>query len=434
MVSRTMVEVGAAESGGHQGAAPAHAEPVARAAPALGRGSWLWRGTFVVFLVAAVVAIPVLTVMGKHAVEDSTSGRLIGVVTDPAAPGYEVMVEPSPTLLLVQTDGESLDALTFLALSSPTTGSALFIPPNTTIETAEGPTTLRDQWEIGGERGLTAAVEQLLGVGIAEFADDGTMLSRDDQTVVRLDRSDWAQLVDPVAPIATENPSGVEVTDDDGALEVRFPAGEVALEADQVGTFLAARGDGENDLNRMERHQRFWEGWIEAVRESPAPDAVPGEVETGLGRFVRAFADGEAGFVPVQASTYRIPGADDDVYLVDADWLDALVPAMVPFPTSPAPGARPVVEVLDGTGTPGASLAVANDLARAGAEIRMIGNGPTFDYVGTQILYYSADQEAAAEAMREALGTGTIELRENPDEVVAVTVIFGTDVVEGLDL
>lgn len=414
---------------------PAHTgKGRARPAPALGRGSWLWRVTFVVFLVAAAVAIPALTVMGKHAVEDSTSGRLIGVVTDPTAPGYEVLVEPSPTLLLVQTNGDDLDAVTFLSLSSPTTGAALFIPPNTTIETEAGPTTLRDEWETGGERGLTAAVEQLLGVGIAEFADDGTMLPGSDQTVVRLERGDWEQLVEPVAPITVDNPGEIQVSGTDGEVEVRFPAGTLPLDADQVGPFLAARGDGENDLNRMERHQLFWEAWMEAIQASAEPDAVPGEVETGLGRFVRAFADGEAGFVPAQASTYRIPGADDDVYLIDEDWLTALVQAMVPFPTSPAPGARPLVEVLDGTGTPGASLAVATDLAREGAEIRTIGNGPAFDYVGTQILYYVPEQEAAAEAMRDALGAGTIELRENPDEVVAVTVILGTDVVDDLEL
>ena len=107
---------------------------------------------------------------------------------------------------------------------------------------------------------------------------------------------------------------------------------------------------------------------------------------------------------------------------------------MVPFPRSTEPGERPTVEVLDGTGTSGAALAIARRLAAGDAEIRAIGNGSSFDYVGTQILYYDPAQKDAAEAVQESLGGGTIELRENPDEVVSLTVILGTDVVGNLDL
>jgi hypothetical protein len=407
-----------------------------RTAPALGRGSWAWQITFVLALVAAIVAIPFLALMGKEAVEDSTRGRMIGVVTDPSAPGFEVLVEPSPTMLLLQTEGDDLDAVTFLAKSSETTGSALFLPPLTAVEGPDGPITLRDAWDDGGEAGLTDAVESLLGIGIAEFSADGSLLatSPDDVPVVRVDRAQWAQLVDPVAPLTVDSPDAVEAVGADGEIEVRFPAGEFELEAEAVGPFLAARGDGEVDLNRMLRHQRFWEAWIAAVAAAGGRDAVAGEQETGLGAFVTTFAEGEAGFVPVEASTVRIPGVEDEVYAVTADWLTALVAEMVPFPTSPQPGARPTLRVLDGTGTPDAAITVARELARAGAEIRAIGNGPSFDQQTTQIIYYDPTQESAAQEMRDALGAGTLELQEDLDDVVAVTVVLGTDVVDGLDL
>lgn len=409
---------------------------VTRTAPALGRGTWWWRAGFVIVLVATVVAIPVLALMGKEAVEDSTQGRLINVVTDPSEPGFEVLVEPSPTMLLVQTQGGELEAVTFLALSSASTGSALFLPPLTAVDQPDGPVTLRDAWEENGEQGLTEAVEQLLGVGIAEFSSDGTLLTTtpDDVPLVEVDRAQWAQLVDPVAPITLDNPDAIEQLGPDGEVIARFPAGEIELEADAVGPYLAALGAGESDLNRMVRHQRFWEAWMAAIDTVGGEEAIPGEQESGLGRFVATFAGGEAGFVPPEASTYRIPGTEADVYLIDAAWLSSLVSEMVPFPTSPQAGARPAVRVLDGTGTPDAAITVAGDLADAGAEIRAIGNAPAFGQSTTEVIYYDPVQEEAAQQMLDALGTGSLELQENPDEVVAVTVVLGSDLVEGLGL
>ncbi len=290
-----------------------------------------------------------------------------------------------------------------------------------------------DLFAEGGLPALVAAVEGELRVGIAEFTEDGTLLDPSRVPIVEVDRDQWAQLLAPVAPLGVDNPDDVTVLASDGTVEASFARGEVALAAGDVGPYLEARAPGENDLNRMLRHQRFWEGWMEAVAAGDPATAVPGEQDSGLGLFVRTLATGEAAFLPLQASTYNIPGASESVFLSDEAWLASLVPAMVPFPTAPEPGSRPLVEVLDGTGTPGASLAAAGKLTAAGAVIRALGNGPTFDYVGTQILYYDPDQEDAALAMREALGAGTLELRENPDEVVTVTVILGTDVVDAFD-
>lgn len=419
-----------------EAAPPAQANPalVARPAPPLGRGGWIWKIVFVVGLVSAIVAIPVLALMGKDAALETTAGKVVGVVTDPEAPGYQVLVEPTPTLMLVQTDGDELASVSFMALSSTETGSALFLPPATAVDGPDGPTTLQDAWDADGMAGLTDAVEQLVGVGIADFADDGALLDTDQVPVVEVDADQLAVLLEPVSPLTVDNPDAIRITDETGAVVTEFAEGEIQLEADQVGEYLAAREPGSNDLNRMARYEAFWNAWMEAVRASSDPGAVAGEQESGLGRFVRTFADGEVGFVPLDASTYNIPGADEAVFLPNDDQLTNLIPQMVPFPRSTEPGDRPTVEVLDGTGTVGASLAVARQLAAGEAEIRAIGNGPSFDYVGTQILYYDPALEDAAEAVQEALGAGTVELRENPDEVVGVTVILGTDVVDELDL
>jgi hypothetical protein len=293
---------------------------------------------------------------------------------------------------------------------------------------------LRDAYATGGEPGLVEATEALLGLGIADYADDGTALATaGDVPVLAIDRAQWAQLVEPVAPITIDNPSTIEVLAADGSVEARFPAGDLSLEPASVGPYLAARSAGESDLNRMLRHQSFWEAWIAAV-EGAGDAGIAGEQDSGLGRYLRTFAQGEAGFVAPEASTYTVPGATAELYLIDPAWLQQLIPQMVPFPRSPGIDVRPVVEVLDGTGTPDASLAAARQLARAGAEIRAIGNGAVFDDAPTRIIYYDPEHEAAAESIREALGAGTLELQESLDEVVTVTVVLGPDAVEALDL
>ncbi len=81
-----------------------------------------------VVVLGGVLAVPALALMGRDAALDSDSGRLVGVVTDPAAPGYQVIVEPTPTLLLIHTHQDRLEAVTFMALSSASTGSALDLP------------------------------------------------------------------------------------------------------------------------------------------------------------------------------------------------------------------------------------------------------------------------------------------------------------------
>jgi len=174
----------------------------------------VWKALFVGTLLLAMVAIPALTLVGKAAVEESTSGRVIGVVSDPTAPGYEVLVEPTPTLLLVQTRGDELQSATFLSRSSETTGSALFLPPTLAVELPTGPTTLRDAWEDGGEPALVGAVEALLDVGIAEYGEDGTLLGGGNRVpFVRFDTAQWEQIVAPVAPSPIENPAAVTTLD-----------------------------------------------------------------------------------------------------------------------------------------------------------------------------------------------------------------------------
>src|SRR4051812_10895236 len=59
---------------------------------------------FIAALVVLVLLVPMLTYVGAHAVLQSSQGRELNVETDPSKPGFEAQVDPTPTLLMVQTD------------------------------------------------------------------------------------------------------------------------------------------------------------------------------------------------------------------------------------------------------------------------------------------------------------------------------------------
>ena len=397
------------------------------------RGGRFWRVAVPILAVLALVGVVTLAWYGKEAVLDSSSGRTFKVVDDPTAPGYEVLVSATETKLVLQiADDGSLASVTFLSLPNESTGAGLFIPPDSVVDDPEiGPVSLADLYETGGAADVTSAVESILGIGIADYGDDGVL--REGQ-VEEIDAARIEGLVAPVSPLTFDNPDSVVVTDATGATIAEFPEGELTLDAADAGLYLAARIPGENDLNRLARHEAFWIAWIEAIRAAGSPEAIAGETETGLGRFLSVFSAGDTAFEVVPATTYGIVGVAGDLYLVETDLLHPWVASVVPFPIGPTPGDRTTLRVLDGTGTDGAALSAAQELVAAGGEIRVIGNAPEFNYVGTQVLYHAPEHADRAREIADAIGGGTVELVERPNEVVMVTVILGTEAVNELGL
>lgn len=404
------------------------------AAPASGpRRGRFWRLAIPVLAVLALIGVVALSWYGKEAVLNSSSGRTFKVVDDPTAPGYEVLVSATETLLALQVDDDgSLAAVTFLSLPNESTGAGLFIPPDAVVDDPElGPMSLADLYESGGAAAVTGAVESILGIGIADYSDDGVL--REGQ-VEEVDSARLEGLVAPVSPLSFDNPDSVVTTDADGATVAEFPQGEIALDAADAGPYLAARVPGENDLNRLARHDALWTAWVEAIRADGSPEAIAGETESGLGRFLSVFSSGDTALEVAPATTFGIVGVDGDLYLVETDVLRPWVASVVPFPLGPTPGDRTTLRVLDGTGTAGAALAAAQKLVAAGGEIRVIGNAPGFDYVGTQVLYHAPEHAERAQEIADAMGGASAELVERPNEVVMVTVIVGTEAVDELGL
>lgn len=363
-----------------------------------------WLGVFGALMLVVLVAAGGLTYVGVRTVRESRAGRSLSSATDPSRPGYEALLEPTPTLAVLHSSGSTLLSVAVLSLGSGDVGgSVLLVPPATRLTDDKDAFTLAAVAAFNGSpEAAVLGLQDLLGTGVGE--------------VVVVDDTRWGELVGPVAPLRFDNPDVVGP----------FAAGSLSVAAPEVGAYLSARNDGESDLARLYRQQLLFDAWLEAVGASTDPGAVPGEGDAGLGRFVRGLAAGPhtVATLPVVES----PTLDGTRIDVDTDAAATLMTTLVPFPTSSHPGARPRVRVLDGAGMPRHVLETAPLVVAAGAEIVVIGNADRFTYDTTEIRYHDAVQRTGAEAIRASLGAGRVVADPRPTDAFDVTIVLGPDV------
>lgn len=358
---------------------------------------------FAAALVVSVGLASVLTMVGVTTLRDSSAGRRV-TSADPSEPGFEGLLEPTPTLLVVhQSDGVLRSAALLSLANDDAGGSVLLLPPSVEVGDGEGATPLSVTFAFSGAPDVVrGAGEAIAGVGVQE--------------IVILDDTRWAELVAPVAPLTIDNPDSVP----------GFEAGRVALGADDVAAWLGARGRDEAELAGLVRQQLFWEAWVKAVAASDDPAAVPGELDSGVGRFVRGLAGGD-----LRVATLPVleqPGADENpIFRVDRDALRMIITDLVPFPTGTALAPRTRVRLLDGAGQGDHVRAVAPAVVAADSTVVVVGNADTFEYRTTEIRYHQPGQRAAAERLQQALGAGTVVKDVRPIDTFDVTIVLGTD-------
>lgn len=370
-----------------------------------------------VAVVTCAVLAAVAAVVGKDALLESTDGRITPAVADPSAPGFEAIAEPTPLLSVAIVDAEgNLSSVTLLALSGEDRGAVLVLPADTLVDDGlEAPVVLRGAYRGTGAEGLDHALDRLLGFDAGE--------------VLVLDPRGLEQLLVPAAPLQVQLVDDI-VADQNGASVVRFEAGPTALSASEVVEVLLTSSPSVTELARMARVESVWSAWIEAVAGGGAA-AIAGETATGLGQFLLGLAERDVGVATPPMVVATLPGADEDaqLYSLDPDGTAELLLVTAPFPVSGFDGQRLRARVLDGTGRQGAAVLAAEQMVRAGAEITIIGNAPTFDATDTRLLFHREEDRQRVEALRDALGAGQLVLVDEPDVAENVTVILGSDTV-----
>ena len=359
-----------------------------------------WRWGWPLLLLVLAAAVPLLVWLGWSAISGSSDGTEVGTPIDPAAPGYEAFVDPTPTLLLIHANGDRLHGITLLVLTDPGVEGAVVIMASET-KTSSG--LLSDHWAESGSTGIADSVAELLGVRPGEtqvVGDDG-----------------WAALVAAVEPVAFVSP--VPLLSPDG--ETLYGTG-VVLTAAEVGPYLAGRSPGESPLVGLSRHVSFWQTWLSHLAESTEPGVIPGETDRGLGRFARSLVAGEYLIATMGGSV-----TDSGEVVLNPASTAHLVNEIIPFPISAVDGSLPRVRLLNGVGDLELTKAAARELSRAGAHITRIGNAAEFGWETTKVAYHDTGFVPHAEALRDALGTGTVIAEELPDISVDITVTFGAD-------
>jgi hypothetical protein len=384
-----------------------------RAASSERRGLHL--AVYGILLAASVTAVPLLAMVGVRTLLDSRDGEVIDPVLDPALPGYQALVSPSPTLAVVHLDPDGvLVGVVTLALAGEETvgGSVLLVPPRTLASLPEfGDFTLAYIQDLNGTDSTRSLVEFVLGLGI----DD----------VVELTHEGWAELVTPLGGLTLTNPD--DLAGPDGA--VRFPAGELTLAPEEVGPYLAVLEPPENPLNRVLRQELVWRSFLAAVRQEPDAVRFAGEQDRGLARFIPSIAAGTSRIetLPLEPLAVVAEPGDPIVFVPDVEAIARLIPQLVPFPAGARPGDRPLVRVLDGSERQDVIPPAFRQVAVAGGQVVMIGNTDEFGVVETQVLVVEEGLDDFARSVAEALGVGSVQRVDYIDENAEVIVVLGAD-------
>src|SRR4051794_19403562 len=170
--------------------------------------------------------------------------------TNRAATSPRTAAATVKTGLLIQRSSDGALSGVTLLVDRGRGGDVMFLPPGTMVQAPSlGLVPLRDTLDAGVPDLLRSTVENLLGTRV------------DAVTEVTVDQ--LADAVRPASPLRVEVPATVERRTGDRIATV-FEPGPTDLSSDQLGDYLDL--PAATDLDRLVRHQSFWEAWLASVK------------------------------------------------------------------------------------------------------------------------------------------------------------------------
>jgi hypothetical protein len=376
----------------------------------------------IICVVATLVFVGALVTLGWRGYStalDIKGGTERTVVRDPNKAGYEAQVKPvaSHLLLHVGDQGEILQG----ELLVPNTKGGVLVPIPSVMFLQVGLTigTVGSWTEKSGLPSMFDALQQALGFAISDVV-----------TVNPATMSEW---LSKAGPLTFDNPDALVLAKPGGGKEIAYQAGPLTLEPARVPAYLAFVSEGETAFNRSSRSQLVWKAWLTALRANPAAvpevsvrDAVRGE-EVNLGTVFGTLAQGDVSVPSLPLNVIDLYGTNDRVYQIQPDELAKLTPSIVAYPTSPVPGARLRVRLLNGTTDLTAATKVAAKLVVAGGEIAVMGNATNLDNTQTTVTYTDPAMADKAQKLAAALGV-TATQAGAPDSGLDVMIVLGPGV------
>lgn len=421
---------------------PARRRARRRPAP---RAHPFWRFGFPVIVVAAGVAVLLLSQGGARTVLDSTAGEVVDIVQRPDEPGYEVFVQPTPTLLVAHTNDGILTGVTFMAQTDFERGGAAILLPADLIvfydEEADGggeadggdgeaavEGTNREgeadgdpqgqllslAWAEGGLARVEFLAETLFGFGFGE--------------VIELNADQFATVVGPVAPLPYLLADDLVVRTGIGDTPW-LPSGRLELDAATAARVYGFRNPGEADVNRVERQRAMWTAWLASIARADDPGSVVLPFRDGVWPFLGSLGlgSGVVETAPVQPVVLDPGGVP--LYILDdegSEWMAAKALELVPWPIPAKSSVRPTVRLLDGIGDPAVRDDRVGDIVAAGGAVTVIGNAGEFGVARTVVAYHRAEMASAAADLAGLFDVEPVQL-DNPDRSTDITITVGLD-------
>jgi hypothetical protein len=407
------------------------------------RPAFIWRWVYPVVLLGFIAAAALLADAGLENALNIKDGKVTQVETDPCKPSFLAEVDPTPTMLIIETDATNEPVgLTAMSLGTDdkggwvlqlpletrlkdgkflwqvwrdavrpvSTGATTTTRPPTQATTTVGP--LSADSAAAGKAAMTSAVGKLLGFS---FPTD----------VLVLPTKTLASLITPALPFNLTLQTPVQEVSADGKSQTtKFPTGvnKVQSEADVVKLFEAV---GPNASARLKRQGDLWSTWITALRASPTALAAVKPESPALLNYVNAMVTGPTEF--------RLLPIDNDIaylglLIIDPDFAQTVTLAaqMVPFPLMTEPGARLRTALFNGTADCNLTLSAATRFVENGAQIDVLGNASTLDIAQSEVIYYSADLKTKVDLFAKSMGIDSVRFLDG-ESAVDITVTLGAD-------
>ena len=303
-------------------------------------------------------------------------------------------------------------------------GAIVFIPPHTAVEVpGRGLQSMAEAHTSGGIPLLLMSAETLLGMDVDRYLE--------------LSEGDARMLFEATGPVSVDVPAEVRVGAGRNTARVVFEQGRQRLDAAFLVQLLYTVGLDVDDIELGNRHLAFWQGLFRAVDEQELAQALH-QARAALAesdakaddheRFFKAMAslpeeDRTIGTIPVE----QVSVGGGELYFADGKELAAFLEETVGTSSQAENAIR--VQVLNGNGEPGIGQAVAARLVDEGFKVILSSNARSFDYDKTLIITYgeSAQAEAAAQRARELLGLGEVQVSEQWQGIVDLTIVVGKD-------
>ena len=317
--------------------------------------------------------------------------------------------------------------LTLLAYDKNTgSGSVIYIPAHAAVEVpGRGLQGVGEALESGGPPLLLVSTENLLGIDIDNYLE--------------LSDRDARALFEATGPLSVDVPAEVKVAVGQDRARLIFDEGLQRLGPTFLVQLLYIRGLESDDVEFGSRHLAFWDGLFDAFASDPenlasAVRAAGGafvESDTDVANHARLFAtltglevaDRTITTLPVQ----QVSVGGSELYAVDPTEVAALMEDLLSSATGPRDEIK--VQVLNGNGVPGIGQEVAAKLIGAGFRVVLTGNARRLNYATTLIITYdsSAEGQALAERARKLIGVGEVQVSEQSQGIVDLTIVIGKD-------